>query len=279
MKSASGGNSPLFFSSGFSSGAAKKLAYQQRRWILSRLLRETLRERKDITLGQIELDSLHPVHGKEDDAGGEGLAVFNLRGEIVERCDIDTAQAEAVGRKMENRSPELFARVVQCRDDERAGTKGADGLGVLIKAGAGHDVIVVCGGGKMQTGQPTSRGAAEVRRPAGESVGESCRAYPPRRDQIGKYSSRYPSADVNGRFHFLLPSNQSPPARPSCKDGIAPVRAPAPCLRFDGDCVSTPPGWFVSRRCARGRRAARCQGRKNRARQWKSAVPAPPFLR
>src|ERR1700680_2670579 len=52
---------------------------------------------------------------------------------------------------MENRAPEFFAGVRQRRDHERAGTKWADSLGVLIKASAGHGSIVVWEGGKLQT--------------------------------------------------------------------------------------------------------------------------------
>ena len=91
------------------------------------------------------------MHGEKDDAGGEGFAALDLRGQILEGRDIDTAQAKAFGRKMENRAPEFFARVGQGRDHERARTEGADGLRFLIKASAGHDAIVVCGGQKLQT--------------------------------------------------------------------------------------------------------------------------------
>ena len=52
---------------------------------------------------------------------------------------------------MENRAPEFLARIGQSRNHERARTKGADGLRVLIKACTGHDAIVVCRGGKLQT--------------------------------------------------------------------------------------------------------------------------------
>src|SRR6202040_1593022 len=79
-------------------------------------------------------------------------AVLDLRGQIVERCHIDAAQAKAFARKMENRAPDFFARVGQGRDHESAGTEWADSLRVLIKASAGHGSIVVCEAGKLQTG-------------------------------------------------------------------------------------------------------------------------------
>ena len=133
-----------------SSGALKKLAHQKRGGILPGLLGEALGKREEVSFGKIQFHSLHAVHGKKDDAGSEGLAAFDLRGQIVEGCDIDTADAKAFGCKVENRAPEFFARVRQCRDHERALTERADGLGFLIKASTGHDAIVVCRGQKLQ---------------------------------------------------------------------------------------------------------------------------------
>src|ERR1700675_276159 len=141
---------------------------------------------------------------------------------------------------MENRAPEFFARIRQSRDHERAGTKWADSLGVLIKASAGHGSIVVCGAGKMQTELIT------------------CPVI----------------WGVSGRPRSSLLSNRSPPVRLSYKDANAPSPAPAQCLRSDGDFVSTPPEWFVSRRCGRGRLAGRCRLKGNRTRPRKRAAPA-----
>jgi len=126
-----------------SSDSVEKLADQKGSGILPGLLGEALAEREDVSLGKIEFQALDAMHGEEDDARGEGLAALDLRSEIVERRDVDSAQAEAFGGKMENRAPEFFARVGQGRDYERAGTEGADGLRFLIKASAGHDAIVV----------------------------------------------------------------------------------------------------------------------------------------
>ena len=68
-----------------SSGVSKKFADQKRGGILSGLLGETLGEREDVAFGKIQFHALHAVHGKEDDAGGEGFAILDLRGQIVER--------------------------------------------------------------------------------------------------------------------------------------------------------------------------------------------------
>ena len=133
-----------------SSGVLKKLAHQKRGGILPGLLGEALGKREEVSFGKIQFESLHAVHGEKDDARGEGFAALDLRGQIVEGCDIDTADAKAFGRKVENRSPEFFAGVGQRRDHERALTEGADGLRFLIKASAGHDAIVVCWGQKLQ---------------------------------------------------------------------------------------------------------------------------------
>ena len=112
--------------------------------------REALGEREEIAFGKVEFHALHAMHGKENDAGSEGLAVLDLGGEIVERRDIDAAQAEAFARKLENRSPEFFAGVGQRGDDERAGAEGADGLGILIKACTGHVGLSSVGWGKCK---------------------------------------------------------------------------------------------------------------------------------
>lgn|ERR1700721_1256608 len=90
------------------------------------------------------------MHGEEHYTGGEGLAVANLGGEVVEGREIDAAQAETDGGEVEDRAPEFFARIGERGDDESSGTKRSGGLGSLIKASSGHDAIVVCGGGKLQ---------------------------------------------------------------------------------------------------------------------------------
>lgn len=131
--------------------AAEILADQKRSGVLPRLLGEALGEREEIPLGKVEVHALDAVHGKEDDAGSEGLAIFDLCGQIIESRDIDAAQAEAFARKLENRTPEFFARVGQGGDYECARTKRANGLGILIKACTGHDSIVVWEAGKLQT--------------------------------------------------------------------------------------------------------------------------------
>jgi hypothetical protein len=145
VRSGSAEDSPQFLSSGMSSGL-QKLAGQNRRWVLSSLLGKALGERLNVTLGKIQFHTLHTVHGEENYPGGKGLAIFDLRGEIVEARHVDSAQAEAFRGEVENRAPKLFARVGQRRDHERARTERARSLRFLIKASAGHGLIVVCGG-------------------------------------------------------------------------------------------------------------------------------------
>ncbi len=77
--------------------------------------------------------------GKKTTPEVEGLAALDLREKMLERCDVDAAQAEALSGEVENRTPKFFARVRQGRDDERAGTEGDSSFGFLIKASAGHD--------------------------------------------------------------------------------------------------------------------------------------------
>jgi len=102
----------------------EKLARQNRRWVLSGFLRETLGERENIAFGKIKFHPLHAMHRKKDDAGSEWLAVLDLGSKFVEAGDIDAAQAEAFAGEMEDRAPEFFARVGQRRDHKRAGTEG-----------------------------------------------------------------------------------------------------------------------------------------------------------
>jgi hypothetical protein len=86
----------------------EKLARQKRGGILAGFLGEALGERKEVSLGQIEFHALHAVHGKEHDARGEGLSVLDLRGQIVERRDIDAAQADAFAWKDRESRPRIF---------------------------------------------------------------------------------------------------------------------------------------------------------------------------
>lgn len=122
----------------------KKLADQNRRWVLSGFLREALGQRGQSAFGQIEFQTLDAMHGKEYHARGKRLAIANLRREIVERRKIDAPHAEPDRRKMQDRAPEFFARVGKRRDHKSAGAERGGRLGSLIKANAGHDAIVVC---------------------------------------------------------------------------------------------------------------------------------------
>jgi len=76
-------------------GVTQELADQKRRGILSGLLREALRERRNITFRKIQFHTLQAMDGKENNAGGEGLSALDLRGQIVERSNIDSAQAKS----------------------------------------------------------------------------------------------------------------------------------------------------------------------------------------
>jgi len=98
-------------SSTFFATAAEKLAYEKRRGILSSLFSEALGKRKDVALGQIKFHALKAVHGEKDHAGGEGVAVLDLRSKVIEGCDVDAAQTEAFSGEMEDRAPEFFARI------------------------------------------------------------------------------------------------------------------------------------------------------------------------
>ncbi len=92
-------------------GVAEKFTDQERGWIEAGFLGEALGEGEKISFGEVEFHALDAVHGKEDDAGSEGIAILDLHGEVIKGGDVDAAQAETFGRKLENRTPEFFARV------------------------------------------------------------------------------------------------------------------------------------------------------------------------
>jgi hypothetical protein len=89
----------------------EKFARQEWRRVLAGFFGEALRERKQVPFGEIEFHALDAMHGEEDYTRGEGLAILDLRGEIVETRKVDAAQRDSFGGKMENGAPEFFARV------------------------------------------------------------------------------------------------------------------------------------------------------------------------
>ena len=89
---------------------------------------ETLGERGQAAVGQVEFDALDAVHGEENDGGSERLAVANHDREILERREFGAAQAQAFGSESENHSPELFARIAQGGNHEGARHKRLAGL-------------------------------------------------------------------------------------------------------------------------------------------------------
>src|SRR5579862_1662912 len=190
----------------FSVRMAQELAHQKRRGIETGLLGEALRERLNVAVREIHLYALNAMHGKKDHSRSKGLAALDLHREIVEPREIDASQAESFTGEMKNRAPEFFPRVAQRGDDERPRSEGADGLRLLIKAGAGHNSIVVC------------------------------------EDRNSKSNG---NSSLNVPLRSLPPSNQSPPAQPSYKDATAPAPAPAPCSKSGDGFASAPPKWFV----------------------------------
>lgn len=92
-----------------------------------RLGQETLRERGQAAVGQVEFDALDAVHGEENDGGSERLAVANHDREILKRGEFGAAQAEALGGKSQDHSPEFFARIAQRCNHDGASHKGLAG--------------------------------------------------------------------------------------------------------------------------------------------------------
>ena len=92
-------------------------------WFEPRLGEEALGERRQVSIGQVEFDALNAVHGEKYNGRSEGLAVAHHDREILEGCEFGATQAQAIGGKRQDHSPEFFARTAQGRDDERAGVK------------------------------------------------------------------------------------------------------------------------------------------------------------
>ena len=92
-------------------------------WFEPSLGEETLAERRQAAIGQVEFDALNAVHGKEDDGGSEGFAVAHHHREIFEGREFGPAQAQAIGGNRQDHPPELFARTAQGRNDQSAGVK------------------------------------------------------------------------------------------------------------------------------------------------------------
>lgn len=113
---------------------------------MSGLLREALRERRNISFRKIQIHTLQAMDGKENNAGGKGLSALDLRGQIIERCDINSAQAKTFSRKMKDCTPILFPRRGQSNNYDRTRTKRYGSFRFLIKTNAGHIGIVVCKG-------------------------------------------------------------------------------------------------------------------------------------
>src|SRR5579872_291207 len=112
------------------------------------LAEEALRERRQTSVGEVELDALNTVHGKENDGRGEGFAVPHHDGEILKGGQFGSAQAETLRRKREYHSPELLPRAAEgcdheCAGDERSvrhgrGWNGAGGIFFHSKIVAGR---------------------------------------------------------------------------------------------------------------------------------------------
>jgi len=122
---------------------AEEFANEERCGIESGFFGEALGEREDVAFGQVKFHAFEAVHGEENDSGGEGLSILDLQSKVVERRNIDAAQADAFSGKLEDRSPEFFARIRQRRNYERAGAKWDGSLGFLVEACTRHVAIVV----------------------------------------------------------------------------------------------------------------------------------------
>ena len=82
---------------------------------------ETLRQRGQAAIGEIEFHALDAVHREKDDGGSGHLAVADHDGEVLVRGELDSADARTRGREGQDHSPEPFARIGQRGNHRCAG--------------------------------------------------------------------------------------------------------------------------------------------------------------
>src|ERR1700722_18243296 len=84
---------------------------------------EALRQRGNAAVGQIEFHTLQTVHGEKNYAGGKWLAILDQRDQVVKRCQLHAAKAQAFRRERKDGAPKLLPRISQSHEHHDAGTK------------------------------------------------------------------------------------------------------------------------------------------------------------
>ena len=86
---------------------------------------KALLQRRNFTIAGIALDALDAMHWEKHDIRVDFVASANLPSKVIERVQINSAEASTRGREGQDRSPEFLPRHVQ-RDDYNV--PGAEGI-------------------------------------------------------------------------------------------------------------------------------------------------------
>src|SRR5205823_10407798 len=68
-------------------------------------------KRRNVAIRQIEVDPFNAVHGKEHNRGRERISLLHHRHQIIERCQLNSTEAQAFRRKRQNRAPKFLSRI------------------------------------------------------------------------------------------------------------------------------------------------------------------------
>lgn len=77
------------------------------------LCRKAIGKRRNIAVRQIDFNPFNAMHGKEHNRRRERISFLHHRYKIVERCQLNSAQAQAFKRKSQNRAPEFFSWIAE----------------------------------------------------------------------------------------------------------------------------------------------------------------------
>ena len=133
----------------------KRIAQRGRR-IEPRLSGEALRKRWQISVRKVKLNSFDPVHRKENDRGGERLAIFHHHDEVLKRCKFNAAHAESFLCQRKNHAPEFIPGITQrynhnrSRPERTADRHLSVGTVIIPLRAFRHELIVAAAEGSLQ---------------------------------------------------------------------------------------------------------------------------------
>src|ERR1700746_2297786 len=70
-------------------------------------------KRRNVAIRQIEFDPFNAVHGKENNRRRERISFLHHRHKIIERCQLNSTEAQTFRRKSQNRAPEFLSWIAE----------------------------------------------------------------------------------------------------------------------------------------------------------------------